>query len=151
MSSHGQHVAALVGASITTVLGVLGTACLWAAHGPAGILGDWAFLALLGPPVALVGLATLCAALWHWSLRGVVLVIGLLMLAAGADPWLYTPALMHDRPGGAAAGMIGTLIFLFVGIPGVVITTIGVGLVLSEPQSLGRPQSASQDAAGTAQ
>jgi uncharacterized iron-regulated membrane protein len=46
------------------------------------------------------------------------------------DPWLYTPALMHDRPDGEAAGMIGTIIFILVGWPGLVMSCTGASLLL---------------------
>ncbi len=61
-------------------------------------------------------------------LHKVLLTIGLVMLAVGGFPWLYTPALMHDRQNGEAAGMTGTLIFLFVGVPGLLLTSAGIAL-----------------------
>lgn len=54
-----------------------------------------------------------------------VLSTGLIMLAVGAFPWVYTPMLTGDRPGGESAGMLGTIICLLVGVPGLILTVIG--------------------------
>ena len=62
----------------------------------------------------------------------VLLIIGLVMLVVGGFPWLYTPALMHDLPNGEAAGMLGTLIFMFVGTPGLMLTGVGVALWINQ-------------------
>jgi hypothetical protein len=51
---------------------------------------------------------------------------GLLMLVAGAFPWAYTGWLVGGRPGNEGAGMLGTLLFLFVGIPGFTLTVVGL-------------------------
>lgn len=54
-----------------------------------------------------------------------VLITGLIMLAIGVFPWFYTPLLTGDRAGGESAGMLGTLICLLVGLPGLILTIIG--------------------------
>ena len=64
----------------------------------------------------------------------VILTVGLCMLLVGGFPWIYTPALMHDRPNGEAAGMIGTLIFMFIGLPGLVITVVAACLLIGQRQ-----------------
>ena len=55
----------------------------------------------------------------------VQLIIGLILLAVGGFPWLYTPLFFGDRPPttNEGSGMLGTLIFLFVGLPGLLMTT----------------------------
>ncbi len=53
-----------------------------------------------------------------------VLYTGLLMLLLGVFPWAYTPLIIRDR-GMEGSGMLGMLIFLFVGIPGLILTIIG--------------------------
>lgn len=45
--------------------------------------------------------------------------MGLVMLAVGGYPWAYTPFLVGGRPGNEGAGMLGTSIFVFVGLPGI--------------------------------
>jgi hypothetical protein len=59
-----------------------------------------------------------------WSGRN-ILITGLIMLVIGAFPWIYTPLLMGARKGSEGPGMLGTLIFLFVGIPGLIFTIFG--------------------------
>ena len=54
-----------------------------------------------------------------------VLATGLIMLTVGAFPWVYTPMLTSDRPGGESAGMLGTIICLLVGVPGLILTVVG--------------------------
>jgi hypothetical protein len=56
---------------------------------------------------------------------GRVVRLGLLMLLAGGFPWLYTP-LFTGGKSNQASGMIGTLIFMLVGLPGLVVTAIGL-------------------------
>ena len=51
--------------------------------------------------------------------------IGLVMLVMGIFPWVSTPLLIRDR-GMEGSGMMGTLIFIFVGVPGIIWTLIGV-------------------------
>jgi len=51
--------------------------------------------------------------------------MGLTLLLIGGFPWAYTPLFFrHDN--GQGSGMIGTIIFLFVGLPGLAVTGIGV-------------------------
>lgn len=57
-----------------------------------------------------------------------ILFTGLLMLIVGAFPWVYTPWLTGDRPNGEAAGMLGTILFLIVGVPGLFLTLLGAWL-----------------------
>jgi hypothetical protein len=51
--------------------------------------------------------------------------IGLLMLLAGGCPWLYTPLLTGGKSN-QASGMLGTVIFVLVGLPGLAVTAIGL-------------------------
>jgi hypothetical protein len=85
------------------------------------------FTIFLGPTLLVAGLA-ICIlrgiAGPGASKRGILLLSGLLMMLVGGFPWIYTPWLMGDRPGGEAAGMMGTLIFIFVGFPGLMLALI---------------------------
>jgi hypothetical protein len=127
--SHERRIVVPVVGALAAVVGGVGTVALF-------VSGDgrsWGLPGLLGPPLGLVGVLALGGALWGFA-RGwriAVLAAGLLLLVIAVDPCLYTPALRHDRPEGEAAGMIGTLLFLFVGVPGVLVTGVGIGLVLS--------------------
>jgi hypothetical protein len=89
-------------------------------------------MVLLGPTLFAAG----CAATFLSFVRGfawgassffrwAVLMIGLLMLAIGGCPWVYTSYLVGGRPGNEGAGMLGTLISIVVGLPGLAITTLG--------------------------
>jgi hypothetical protein len=60
-------------------------------------------------------------------LRRIMLVLGIIMLIVGAFPWAYTPLLIGDG-GMEGSGMLGTLIFLFVGLPGLVLTLLALTL-----------------------
>jgi hypothetical protein len=63
-----------------------------------------------------------------------VLKIGLILLLVGGYPWIYTPfSFGHDNE--EAWGMLGTIIFLLVGMPGVAVTAIGSSLVRKHRRS----------------
>ena len=55
-----------------------------------------------------------------------ILYTALLMLLVGAFPWAYTGWIIGGRPGNEGAGMLGTLIFLFVGVPGFALAVAGL-------------------------
>jgi len=57
--------------------------------------------------------------------RKAVFYTAILMLLVGAFPWVYTDRLIGGRPGNEGAGMLGTLIFLFVGVPGFIAAVTG--------------------------
>jgi hypothetical protein len=54
--------------------------------------------------------------------------LGLVMLLAGACPWLYTPLLTRDpiTPSNQAAGTLEAKIFALIGLPGLAVTAIGL-------------------------
>ena len=54
-----------------------------------------------------------------------ILLTGLLMLVVGIFPWIYTPYFFNGRSN-EGSGMMGTLIFLMVGIPGIILTILGL-------------------------
>jgi hypothetical protein len=86
---------------------------------------------LAAPALIASGIVLLARALWpHTPLvrDAPVLSVGLVMLLIGGFPWLYTPYLTGDRPGGESAGMLGTLLFLTAGLPGLLIT-VSAGLM----------------------
>jgi hypothetical protein len=86
-----------------------------------------------------------------WSAAGAV-GVGLVLLLIGGCPWVYTPLFFGGELGGevnTSSGMFGTLIFLRIGLPGPLITAVGlikitaVGLinVLKHRRSLVEPKS----------
>jgi hypothetical protein len=88
--------------------------------------GGW--LALACPTCIIFGLTVFVRGLIsnkeiYWP--RIILTTGLLMLAVGAYPWIYTDLLIGDRPGNEGAGMLGTLLFISVGVPGLFITILG--------------------------
>ncbi|MDI6783973.1 MAG: hypothetical protein QME64_07765 [bacterium] len=90
-------------------------------------LFDWLFIFI--PTMFMFGIIiTIRGMFWGakvWSGRNILLT-GLVMLVIGAFPWFYTPWLMGTRGGDEGSGMMGTLIFLLVGIPGLLLTIIGL-------------------------
>ncbi len=95
------------------------------AHSPA----EW--LAFIAPAMffhgLVVALGGLLVGTQIFAMR-TILLTGLLMLAVGAAPWIYTPWLTGDRRGGESAGMLGTILFLIVGVPGLLLTLAGAFL-----------------------
>jgi hypothetical protein len=53
--------------------------------------------------------------------RKTLLHTALLMLLVGVFPWAYTGWIVGGSSGNEGAGMLGTLIFLFVGLPGFIL------------------------------
>ncbi len=54
----------------------------------------------------------------------ILLAFGLILLAIGGFPWLYTPLFFGKMPLATdeGSGMLGTVLFLSVGLPGLAIT-----------------------------
>ena len=77
---------------------------------------------LLGPVFLVLGLMLVVGE----AAPRAVLLIGLVMLAIGGFPWAYTPWLMGTRGGDEGSGMMGTLIFICVGMPGLAATLVGL-------------------------
>jgi hypothetical protein len=94
----------------------------------------------LGPILLAVGCA-ICLRRFAWGERSgyhrAMLIMGLAMLVIGGCPWLYTSYLIGGRPGNEGAGMLGTLIFILVGLPGLAITLIAL-IGKSKSQKKGR-------------
>jgi len=87
----------------------------------------WEWLIIFGPMLIIMGIVMLMRGLlWGQSAFSgrTVLYGGLVMLLIGGFPWIYTPLLIKDHVG-EGSGMLGTLLFLIVGIPGLVLTIIG--------------------------
>ena len=82
-----------------------------------------------GPILLAVG-CVICLRGFAWGERSgyhrAMLMMGLAMLVIGGYPWIYTSYLIGGRPGNEGAGMLGTLIFIFVGLPGLAITLIAL-------------------------
>ena len=57
-----------------------------------------------------------------------LLIAGLPMLVIGATSWFYTPLIIGGNPNNEGAGMLGTLIFIFIGIPGCITLLISIAL-----------------------
>ena len=91
-------------------------------------------LALFGPCLCVVGgLLTVKGIRWRFrvSSRHVILGTGLVLVAVGGFPWAYTPMLTEDQPGGEAAIVTGTFVFVLVGLPGILLTIVGGVLTVS--------------------
>ena len=54
------------------------------------------------------------------------MILGIVLVVIGAYPWMYTSHIVGGQPGNEAAGMLGTIIFILIGIPGIVLTLIAV-------------------------
>lgn len=81
---------------------------------------DW--LMAFVPMIMLCGMVILVwGVIWGATVFSVrtVFICGIAMLVLGAYPWFYTGK-------GEAGGMFGTLLFLSLGIPGLVVTLVGV-------------------------
>ena len=57
-----------------------------------------------------------------------LLIVGLPMLVIGATSWFYTPLIIGGNPNNEGAGMLGTLIFILIGIPGCITLLISIAL-----------------------
>jgi hypothetical protein len=82
-----------------------------------------------GPALLAAGAAIfLLGLLWGSSnaLPMAVLATGCLMLLLGIFPWFYTHYLTGGRPGEESAGMLGILIFMLVGLPGLALVLTAV-------------------------
>jgi hypothetical protein len=137
VQARNARATSFIGGAVAAVLGGFGTVDLLRPSDAPWAAGPWRALEWLGLPVGLLGMIAMSGALWRFARawRIAVLVAGLLLLAIGVDPWLYTPALMHDRPNSESAGMTGFIIFLFVGLPGLLCVGVGIGLVLGGRKS----------------
>ena len=103
------------------------------AKGPSGqssrLSGLTNWLMFFVPPLFLYGIVTSIRNLRSGAAvvsKRSLLYASLLMLLVGACPWAYTRYLTGGSPGNEGAGMLGTLIFIFVGIPGFILTVIGL-------------------------
>ncbi len=87
-------------------------------------------LALLSGPILLVALAASRASQpkaqpKKHSSAGAVAGFGVVLLLVGGCPWIYTPYFNNGRTD-SASGMLGTIIFITIGLPGLIITAIGL-------------------------
>jgi hypothetical protein len=76
----------------------------------------------LVPMMIVIGFVIMIrGAIWRGAVFSprTIFVCGLVLLALGAFPWIYTGS---DEGG----GMLGTLLFLSLGIPGVIVTLVGL-------------------------
>lgn len=124
-------VCAITGGLVLIGLGILGTHDLINLPQERILPGCVQSLMFLGPMIIGLGIIPLLYGSFSGESRAlgwVVLGVGLLMLAVGGFPWIYTSYLIGGRPGNEGAGMAGTLIFIFVGLPGLAITIAGLAL-----------------------
>jgi hypothetical protein len=115
------------------ILLALGLLCGFPLLHPESSGGGWSVLfaptlIILGTVALVRGLIGAGSALSGRSL----LWTGLAMLLGGACPWVYTGLLIGGSPGNEGAGMLGTLIFLFVGVPGLLVTIAGLSVLARE-------------------
>jgi hypothetical protein len=88
--------------------------------------GGRGLLGLLGPSLLTLGGLLI---LGNVAPR-VVLLTGLLLLAVGGLSWCYLPWLMGTRGGDEGSGMIATLIFILVGLPGLIAVLMGLFYII---------------------
>ena len=96
---------------------------------PRTSLVDWSIV--ICPSMIAFGLVAGARSLYRgaraYSARS-ILITGVVMLAAGVFPWAYTPYLTGGRSGNEGAGMLGTLLFMLVGVPGLLVALLGIFL-----------------------
>ncbi|MBI4528948.1 MAG: hypothetical protein HY695_34555 [Deltaproteobacteria bacterium] len=121
---------------VLTAIGVIATYDLSLPRGQRIIPASLGVLIFFGPALLISGLVV-CgrhfAAESPRSFYRILLALGVLMVVLGAIPWIYTPYLTGDRPGGEAAGMLGTILFITVGLPGLFVTVIAIRGMRREP------------------
>ena len=93
--------------------------------GPAKPGFEWLFA--IAPPLLVIGVVVVVRAI-AFGARALsgrnLLISGLIMILVGGFPWLYTELMIGDR-GMEGSGTLGTLLFLLVGVPGVLVTLAG--------------------------
>ena len=134
MANGGTYGSRLRPAAVGAITAGLGVGIIYVSlasgreHQPPPFPGALVFcaptLVVVGAVVFVRGLAWGSRVLSAWT----ALASGLVMLVVGVFPWVYTEWLTGDRPGGESAGMLGTLLFVLVGVPGLVLTAAGVVL-----------------------
>jgi len=115
------------------VLVAAGLLCALPLLRPEGRSGGWSVL--LAPALLILGAVALVRGLIgaQSALSGrSILATGVAMLVVGAFPWAYTGLLVGGSPGNEGAGMLGTLIFLLVGIPGLLVMLAGLAVCVWE-------------------
>ena len=128
---------ALAGLALS-VSGLLVVAALsWDAGkraGPGWAPFEWMFF--FGPITILTGAVIfLRGNIWgsRAFTRRTVLVVGIVALVIGGFPWAYTPLFVGGSPGNEGAGMLGTLLFILIGLPGLLMTLLGLAIRGWEP------------------
>ena len=64
--------------------------------------------------------------------------LGLVMLLLGGCPWLYTP-LFTGGESNSSSGLLGTVIFLLIGLPGLAVTAIGLINLVAQRKACRNP------------
>ena len=117
-------------AVVGLVVLIIGGGLLWHFLAPGANPNPNMLLSLLslgGPALTVIGGVMLVRG-FFWGEPAVsgrtILYSGLIMLLFGAFPWIYTPMIIDDN-GGEGSGMLGTFLFIFLGVPGLLMTIIG--------------------------
>ncbi len=85
-------------------------------------------LIFYGPALLIAGIVlVLRRGAWNQRIfsRALFLQVGLIMLILGGFPWIYTPLIIRDG-GMEGSGMLGLIIFIFLGLPGLIVTVLGL-------------------------
>ena len=115
-------------ACLTAGLGLIGLGGLGffaMFSGGAGGPGPFAWLGLFSPALIVHGAVVACLAFTaepRVVSSGSLLATGAILLAVGACPWAWTHWVLGGRPGNEGAGMLGTLLFITAGLPGLCLT-----------------------------
>ena len=99
------------------IIGLISSLGFWLPSSLSFFLESLQTIQFLGP--SLFGLGCIVFLLsFSTPLPKSLLIVGLPMLVIGATSWFYTPLIIGGNPNNEGAGMLGTLIFIFIGIPG---------------------------------
>ena len=109
------------------IIGLISSLGFWLPSSLSFFLESLQTIQFLGP--SLFGLGCIVFLLsFSTPLPKSLLIVGLPMLVIGATSWFYTPLIIGGNPNNEGAGMLGTLIFIFIGIPGCITLLTSIAL-----------------------
>jgi hypothetical protein len=109
------------------IIGVITSLSFWLPSSLNFIPKSFQIIQFLGPGLSGLGCIIFLRS-FSIPLPKSLLIIGLPMLVIGATSWFYTPLIIGGNPNNEGAGMLGTLIFIFIGIPGCITLLISIAL-----------------------
>ena len=109
------------------IIGVITSLSFWLPSSLNFIPKSFQIIQFLGPSLSGLGCIIFLLS-FSIPLPKSLLIVGLPMLVIGATSWFYTPLIIGGNPNNEGAGMLGTLIFIFIGIPGCITLLISIAL-----------------------